>query len=274
MTTLLKKISIASLIGLSLTTLPAMANDDTLGTYGFDDEEAPACASTPLPTGASFAVVYPDCGYTQGLAVIKKDDKYGFVDESGKLVIPAIYQEAHPFSDNLALIKQADKYGYIDKSGKIAIKPQYTDAWGFWEGRAKIEQNGKYGFIDTTGKIVIKPTYTMIGDWFEDGLVLFKQGNQYGFLDKSGKVAIKPQFDSAKDFAEGRAAVSKKTGKKDADGEELHQFGFIDKAGKVVIPIKYDLASDFVEGAAFVIEGEQVYFIDKDGKPTKMPNYN
>lgn len=243
-------------------------------TSAFDDEDLPACIATPLPDDVVFATIDSDCGYAYGLAPVLKDNKYGYVNEAGEIVITPKYQEAYPFSDGLALYRQNNKYGYLNSSGKVAIAPKYQDAWGFWEGRAKIQQNGKYGFIDTTGKVIIKPQYDVVGDWFEEGLVLFKQGDQYGYLDKSGNIAISPRFDSAKDFSEGLAAVTQKTGETDAQGVALHKYGFIDKTGQVVIDIKYDLVYDFLAGAAYVVDGDQAYYIDKQGNQTAMPDYS
>lgn len=263
---------IPRLLALGAATLP-MATHAIFGTIPFNGDALPACTATPLPDGVEFAAIDLDCGYAEGLAPVVKDGKYGYVNESGKIIIPISYQEAYPFSDGLALYRQNDKYGYLNKSGKVAIAPKYQDAWGFWEGRAKFEQNGKYGFIDTKGKVVIRPQYEVVGDWFEDGLVLFKKGDKYGYLDKSGKVAISPQFDSAKDFSEGLAAVTQKTGLTDDSGEALHKYGFIDKSGRVVIDIKYDLVYDFLAGAAYVVDGDQAYYIDKQGRRTTMPSY-
>lgn len=259
------------LLGVAM--MPVMSHA-VISTHTFDEEDLPACAAISLPKDVEFATIDSDCGYANGLAPVIKDNKYGYVNESGKIVIAPAYQEAYPFSDGLALYRQNNKYGYLNTSGKVVIAPKYKDAWGFWEGRAKIEQNGKYGFIDTTGKVVIKPQYDVVGDWFEEGLVLFKQGDQYGYLDKSGKVAIAPRFDSAKDFSEGMAAVTQKTGKTDAEGVALHKYGFIDKTGQVVIDIKYDLVYDFLAGAAYVVDGDEAYYIDKQGNRTSMPNYS
>lgn len=165
-------ITTLSMITLMIT-MPTLAN--TISTHGFDDDDLPACAATPLPEDAKFAIIGSDCGYAEGLAPIIKDDHYGYVNTVGELVIPAVYQAAYPFSDGLALYRENDHYGYLDTSGQSVIAPQYTKAWEFSEGRAKIEQNGKYGFIDTTGKIVIHPNYEVIGDWFEEGLVLLSK---------------------------------------------------------------------------------------------------
>src|SRR5579871_4742396 len=63
----------------------------------------------------------------------------------------------HDFSEGLAAIKVDGQYGYIDKSGKMVIKPQFWEAADFSEGKALVRFLGKPGFnfIDKTGKIRI-----------------------------------------------------------------------------------------------------------------------
>ncbi|OOR90831.1 hypothetical protein B0181_04335 [Moraxella caviae] len=234
-----------------------------------DVGQGDACeANIKLPKGYEFDRLTADCQYNEGLNVVRKGKLYGFANKHGDVVIPAKYEEAHGFDDGMALIKQGGKYGYLRPDGNIAIKPQFADAWGFWEGRAKIMQNSRYGFIDKSGKIVIKPTHAETGNWFENGLVSVRQGKLWGFMDKSGKIAIAPKFDYVEDFAEGLALVGKAYGTDDA-GDTLYRFGFIDKNGDVVIDIKYDLASSFINGSAFVVDGDEVYYIDKTGARTE-----
>lgn len=56
------------------------------------------------------------------------------------------YEDAESFSDGLAAVKQGGKWGYIDESGKLVISCQFDKAYPFSEGLAivgKIEkQNG------------------------------------------------------------------------------------------------------------------------------------
>ncbi|MBK7505883.1 MAG: WG repeat-containing protein [Bacteroidetes bacterium] len=48
-------------------------------------------------------------------------DKFGFLDNSGKEVIPLIYDDAFRFSEGLAIVEKNGKSGYIDKTGKEVI---------------------------------------------------------------------------------------------------------------------------------------------------------
>ena len=59
---------------------------------------------------------------------------------------------------NRYLIEIGGKYGYINNSGDVVISPQFEFARHFREGLAMIgdDSDGPIGFIDTNGKIVIK----------------------------------------------------------------------------------------------------------------------
>ena len=89
---------------------------------------------------------------------IQEDEKYGFADESGKVVIPCEWDYAFCFSEGLAKVTDADgKCGFIDKTGKVVIPCQWEDAWSFSEGLAQVKDaDGQWWIIDKTGKVVKK----------------------------------------------------------------------------------------------------------------------
>ena len=193
--------------------------------------------------------------FSEGLAWVEVNEKYGFIDKSGKVVIPIKYDDAWDFSEGLAKVELNGKWGFIDKTDKAVIPIKYDYAWSFSEGLARVERlNGKWGFIDKTDKVVIPIKYDYAGS-FSEGLAKVKLNWKYGFIDKSGKVIIPIKYDDAWAFSEGLAKV-KLNGK----------WGFIDKTGKVVIPIKYDDAWRFSEGLAKVELNGKTFFINKYGK--------
>ena len=49
--------------------------------------------------------------------------KWGFIDRTGKTVIPPIYDFATSFQSGLAAVKIADKRGYIDHEGNFVWAP-------------------------------------------------------------------------------------------------------------------------------------------------------
>ena len=89
------------------------------------------------------------------LRPIRKGRKYGFADESGKVVIPCQWECAFPFSEGLARVLDANgKWGFIDKTGKVVIPCRWKVALRFTEGLAlMLDANEKWGYIDKTGKL-------------------------------------------------------------------------------------------------------------------------
>jgi hypothetical protein len=99
----------------------------------------------------------------------EKNDKYGFKDkQTGKVVVPAKYDDAHDFSEGLAAVKLDGKWGFIDKTGKKIIPLKYDDAEHFSEGLAPVKLDDKWGFIDKTGKEVTSFKYDDAKSFSED----------------------------------------------------------------------------------------------------------
>ncbi|MCB0708408.1 MAG: WG repeat-containing protein [Chitinophagaceae bacterium] len=81
--------------------------------------------------------------------------KYGFKDESGKIIIEPKYDLAWDFSEGLAMVVLRKKYGFIDEKGNEAIPLKYNYAdFSFQNGKVQVQQNGRYFYIDKTGKEV------------------------------------------------------------------------------------------------------------------------
>ncbi|HHN8583315.1 TPA: WG repeat-containing protein [Providencia rettgeri] len=62
-----------------------------------------------------------------GLILVKKDDKYGFIDLSGNRTIPLEYESAYNFSEGYAYVKKDNLAGLIDKKGNVVIPLEYED---------------------------------------------------------------------------------------------------------------------------------------------------
>ena len=137
------------------------------------------------------------------------DGRKGFVDSvTGEILVPCSYDLVWKFSEGLAGVKKNSKWGFIDKFGKEVITCIYDRVWSFSEGLARVAKNGKYGFIDKSGKEVIPCSYDYIGDFYE-GLAMAEKNGKYGFIDKSGREVIPPLYSYASCFTGGYAKVRK-----------------------------------------------------------------
>lgn len=184
---------------------------------------------------------------------------WGFMDETGKLVIPYYWKDAHSFTEGLGGVKDStDLYGFIDTAGTLVIPCQWKLASGFRDGIAYvINEQGLWGYIDTSGKEVI-PCQWKTARSFCDGLAWVEDENGLrGYIDKSGKVIIPFLWYLTLDFSEGLAAVC---------DQASSNWGFIDKTGKLVIPYIWMSADSFSNGLACVMDGHRNhYYIDKTG---------
>ena len=68
------------------------------------------------------------------------------------MVIPTAYDYAFYMSEGLAPVVINEKWGYIDRSGKMVIPAKYDDAGSFTDGRASVELNGCTFTIDRSGR--------------------------------------------------------------------------------------------------------------------------
>ena len=107
-------------------------------------------------------------GFAEDLAMVGRGEKYGFVDRSGKLVIPPVFEGAGDFSEGVAAAEDRGKWGFIDRSGKWVIPAQFGSVGSFKGGWAPIRygedprpedqrrssDERPYSFIDKTGTIV------------------------------------------------------------------------------------------------------------------------
>ena len=64
--------------------------------------------------------------FANGMATIKHDGRYGYIDATGSLKIPVQYDAANPFKHGLALITSAGTRGYVTDAGEYVWK---TDRW-------------------------------------------------------------------------------------------------------------------------------------------------
>ena len=59
--------------------------------------------------------------YADGMAVYERNGKFGYLDSTGRVAIPARYEVAKDFHDGMAYVSEGGKWGYIDKKGAVVI---------------------------------------------------------------------------------------------------------------------------------------------------------
>lgn len=208
------------------------------------------------------------------LFVVIQNDKRGYIDRMGRIVITPQFGGANNFSEGLAVVafyEGAYKEGYINTTGQIAIKPRFDAASDFSEGLAAVgfdtkrtqrgcshcDPNQHWGYIDKTGRIVVKAQFHNAGEFSEGLAAVERDDRKWIYLDKSGRIPFKANFDFASRFSEGLAGVVfGKLG------------GYIKRDGKIVIGPRFASISDFSEGLARVrIGGKTIPQLGMSEKP-------
>lgn len=64
------------------------------------------------------------------------------------------YNYIYDFNDGLAMVEYKNKYGFIDEKGKEVIPLNYDYAEDFYDGVTVVEKDGEYFVINTKGELV------------------------------------------------------------------------------------------------------------------------
>jgi hypothetical protein len=205
--------------------------------------------------------------FNDGMGVVYEEYNQGWVDSTGKEVIPCIYFGDPWFYEGLACVcpieSTTETYGFINTKGEVVIpfkfsQPGYS---GFENGEARAVVNGKTCLINKKGEVVFTPKLTNNMDLFYNGLsVAYTKPDRtgFGFFNRENKWVIQPIYDYATPFENGRAVVS------------LGEFeGVIDTLGNFVIPMVYQtIVGDCDDHGLFQVSLDgKWYFLNCDGKP-------
>ena len=126
-----------------------------------------------------------------------KKGRWGYVNEKGKVVIKAKYQEAGIFNSGYAIVKKDNKYGIIDYNNQEAIPLAYDYITRLDSGIYFTKLEDKCGVISADGKEIIAPKYDSI-ERLDSKSFLTKLEGKYGILSSNGEVLTPHKYDSIK----------------------------------------------------------------------------
>ena len=216
----------------------------------------------------SYDDVFP---FYEGLAIVVKNGKYGYISTTGKEIIPCMYDRAYRFSKGLAIVEKDDKSGYVNAKGEQVTPCIYDGASAFSEGLACVKKNGKCGYINTKGVEVIPciyddGMYNGAGD-FSEGLAIVEKDDKWGYINTKGELVVPFIYDVFNDWDESTGFQHSRAF---SDGLALvkkdDKWGFINTKGKEVIPCIYTDAKSFSEGLAPVEKNGEWGYINTKGE--------
>lgn len=103
-------------------------------------------------------------------------EKWGFADNTGKVVIQPQFEKIQDFSEGLAAVKIDRLWGFIDNTGKVVIDYQYYQPSPFSCGKSVINTNNGYIVINKNGVTISTEEYTLMSP-FTDGYAFTMKPN-------------------------------------------------------------------------------------------------
>ncbi len=138
-------------------------------------------------------------GFTEGRAPVMKNGKMGFIDQSGKLVIPCQYainfkwfhrdhkRRLFNFINGYTAVMLAPDQGWnvIDRQGKTILDRNYQFLQVVSPTQILAKRNNRWGIISPQGEVILPLHYNKVQP-FKNGLALVRQGNRWFYVDREG----------------------------------------------------------------------------------------
>lgn len=148
--------------------------------------------------------------YNDDLCAVQRDNKWGFVNLKGELVIPCEYDSYRPFFKGISPVSKNGKWGLIDKNNKILIPFMFDDISNYdtYYGHSyfddvelkgyeyfnsglcpvgmKVEGELRWGFINQIGQIVIPIKYNRVENFNSEGMADVYLNGEYFIIDTTG----------------------------------------------------------------------------------------
>lgn len=139
--------------------------------------------------------------FSNGLSAVSVSSpggaKYGYVNDSGDVIIPFEYTMAHSFKYGKAIVSKDNYIGIIDVEGNMVIPFSYT---GFnpsydYNVIAAADENSKWGLISFNNEKLCEFEYDYIFE-FENGYAPVLKNHKYGLIDLLGNVVVDLKYET------------------------------------------------------------------------------
>lgn len=157
--------------------------------------------------------IYSDVKQGTALSVfLKNDEKWALFSSEGENLTGFIYEDAGEFENGLSsvsiMVDGVKNYGYVNDSGDVVIPFSYSTAQKFKYGKAIVSIGSKYGIIDVEGKVVIPFEYTGFNTSYEHNVIAAANDvSKWGLISFSNKEITPFVYDYIFEFENGYAVV-------------------------------------------------------------------
>ncbi|HCS20528.1 MAG TPA: hypothetical protein DIW47_08205 [Bacteroidetes bacterium] len=243
--------------------IPAHLNNDIMQKMGYID---------PISKDWVIPAVYDFCRPfgPQGSAVVFLNGKAGFVDKTGKLIIPHTFDDAQNFNeDGVAIVRRVgrtdnydghqstnDLFAAIDQTGKLILPYVFRELNDkSFKGTLIGKMEYRWGMVSIKGKEILPFEYHMINVHGSREVAILRKDTLLGVINKDMDMIV-PMGDNMARFAGNRRISLYKDG----------LFGYCDFEGKMVIDYQYAQFAIFREGLCVIKKNGYYGYIDTLGK--------
>jgi hypothetical protein len=293
-----------------LSALLLMAFSPAPGTPGRQDELVPRCGGPFQLCGyveqGSGAQRIPQrfevaSRFNEGLAAVRLEGLYGYIDPAGKIVVAARFQAAGSFSGGYAEVRLDGASGIIDRSGRLVVPARFNRIIPFADNsfiaeplrpnqpRTAGSEARLEGLSDPSPFLRLNDAglYHVSRGWLTEqnlkfsvfdvparGLIWAGKRNEHddeiwGLLKSDGTWQVAPQYNHVQQLMETHAVVTSMPDYSLRPGEdrEAIRWGAVDRNGKLVVPLKFAYLSYWRGGYGYAKEGKPY---GSDGSPGKV----
>jgi hypothetical protein len=220
---------------------------------------------------------------TDGITIVGKNGKFGFVRQNGEEITPLkydkamrFYQDIHILGINGRALPSTSYYIVAPDIGKVCLNGK----WGLvnmagkeitpliydeikWHQNPIVKLNGKYGYVNgKTGELLTPVKYDKAREWTDadfgnHDLAQVQLDGKWGCIDVHGKEIIPLKYDKIQIHQSKEAPC--------VTARLKRKWGFIDLAGKEIAPFEYDSVEPFNACRARVKKRGKYGFINNKG---------
>ena len=137
--------------------------------------------------------------------------KWGLMDKNGNEIVSAKYDELGPFTCGMARVKRNGKYGYINTKGEEVIPCRYHNGYMFYSDVADVQksEDSHWEIIDKNGESLITLRENeYLYDYFINGfgLVQNEATYQYRYITKKNEIIYKWEVPVSEEAPEKRVS--------------------------------------------------------------------
>ena len=167
------------------------------GKYGYINIKGKEVISANM----SFSGNIKDLSF-QGLrAKTSYREKYGMIDNTGKRLVPNLFDDIKPSQTWPVPVQKSGLWGYVGNNVNISIPCTYDSVEPFNQGRAIAVKKGMWGIINTKGIILVPFEYSNIEPLSNGQMYIVAKNGKTGIINSDGKIILPIEYDRLREYS-------------------------------------------------------------------------